>query len=440
MNKLEETKQKLDTISPTFCLAKWQQVTIHLQNGHTHSCHHPQTHKIPVEELEHNPSALHNTSYKKHQRKLMLQGERPEECGYCWSVEDTQGSHHSDRIKKSSNSTWAMPYFDKVSKSKWQENTITAQVEVSFGNVCNMKCVYCSPVFSSEWWSEVKHEGAYPTSDSYNNLDWIAETDRTPYLNKEENPYVEAWWKWWPELKTELKTLRITGGEPFLNKNTYKLFDDLQKDPQPHLTLEINSNLSVPTETIIKALAQLRQLRKNGCVKDVLIHTSCDAHGKQAEYIREGMNYDHWLIHCKMVRRTGISLHIMVTANMLSIDTMLTFMSDVYRLKHEFKGVTYGISILHSPKFLNVLNLPKDDYWTNKFKELDKFIKEHKLTDVNEFNYSERLKNYFLENTWNKTETKKMRKDAVKFLKEIDRRRNKNFTNTFPSYNFLIQK
>ena len=440
MNKLDETKQKLDTISPTFCLAKWQQVTIHLQNGHTHSCHHPQTHKIPVEELEHNPSALHNTSYKKHQRKLMLQGERPEECGYCWSVEDTQGSHHSDRIKKSSNSTWAIPYFDKVSKSKWKENTIPAQVEVSFGNVCNMKCVYCSPVFSSEWWSEVKHEGAYPTSDSYNNLDWIAETDRTPYLNKEENPYVEAWWKWWPELKTELKTLRITGGEPFLNKNTYKLFDDLQKDPQPHLTLEINSNLSVPTETIIKALAQLRQLRKNGCVKDVLIHTSCDAHGKQAEYIREGMNYDHWLIHCKMVRRTGISLHIMVTANMLSIDTMLTFMGDVYRLKHEFKGVTYGISILHSPKFLNVLNLPKDDYWTNKFKELDKFIKEHELTDVNEFNYSERLKNYFLENTWNKTETKKMRKDAVKFLKEIDRRRNKNFTNTFPSYNFLIQK
>ena len=112
-------------------------------------------------------------------------------------------------------------------------------------------------------------------------------------------------------------------------------------------------------------------------------------------------------------------------------------MNDVYRLKHEYKGVTYGISILHSPRFLNVLNLPKNEYWTNKFKELDKFIKEHELTDVNEFNYSERLKNYFLENTWNKTETKKMRKDAVKFLQEIDRRRNKNFTNTFSNYNFL---
>ncbi|OUU19167.1 MAG: hypothetical protein CBC05_00525 [Crocinitomicaceae bacterium TMED45] len=440
MSKLDETKQKLDTISPTFCLAKWQQVTIHLQNGHTHSCHHPQTHKIPIDELEYNPSALHNTSYKKLIRKQMLDGERPKECNYCWSVEDTEGSHHSDRIKKSSNSTWAMPYFDQVSKSKWQDNIQPAQVEVSFGNVCNMKCVYCSPVFSSEWWSEVKNHGSYPTQDNYNNLEWIAETDRTPYLNREENPYVEAWWKWWPELKIELKTLRITGGEPLLNKNTFKLLDDLEHDPQPHLTLEINTNLSIATETIIKALNHLKKLKKEGCIKDILIHTSCDAFGDQAEYIREGMHYDNWLTHCEMVRRSGISLHIMVTANMLSIDTMLSFMKDVYRLKHVYKGVTYGVSILHSPKFLNVLNLPKNEYWTNKFKELDAFVKQNELTDINEFNYVERLKNYFLENTWTKAEAEKMRKDAVDFLAEIDRRRNKNFANTFPVYNFLIQK
>ena len=438
MKKLEETKQKLSTISPTFCLAKWQQVTIHLQNGHTHSCHHPQTHKIPVEELEHNPSALHNTSYKKQQRKLMLEGKRPTECNYCWSVEDTDGEHYSDRIKKSSNSTWAMPYFDQVSKMKWQENPSPAQVEVSFGNVCNMKCVYCSPVFSSEWLSEIKHHGAYPTKDSYNNLEWIADTDRTPYLNREHNPYVEAWWEWWPELKKELKVLRITGGEPLLNKNTFRLIDDLFAKPQPHLTLEINTNLAIGTEDIISALTKLSKLKKQGCVNDILIHTSCDAYGEQAEYIREGMNYSHWLTHCKMVRRTGISLNIMVTANMLSIDTMLSFLEDVYRLKHDYRGVSYGVSILHSPKFLNVLNLPKDDYWTTKFEMIDRFVKQHPLTDMNEFNYIERLKNYFLENKWTKSETANMRKDAKKFLDEVDRRRNKNFTNTFPNYKFLI--
>ena len=50
-------KQKLDNVSSSFCLAKWYQVTIHLQNGHTHSCHHPGTHKVPLDELINNPTA-----------------------------------------------------------------------------------------------------------------------------------------------------------------------------------------------------------------------------------------------------------------------------------------------------------------------------------------------------------------------------------------------
>ena len=51
----QETKNKLDKTGCGMCLAKWTQVTIHLQNGHTHSCHHPATHKIPLTELKDNP-------------------------------------------------------------------------------------------------------------------------------------------------------------------------------------------------------------------------------------------------------------------------------------------------------------------------------------------------------------------------------------------------
>jgi len=43
-----KTKESLDSIGPGMCLAKWTQVTIHLQMGQTHSCHHPSTHKIPT--------------------------------------------------------------------------------------------------------------------------------------------------------------------------------------------------------------------------------------------------------------------------------------------------------------------------------------------------------------------------------------------------------
>jgi len=51
--------------TPTFCLAKWHHVTMYLQSGETHSCYHPRPHKIPLEELVDNPSALHNTKEKK---------------------------------------------------------------------------------------------------------------------------------------------------------------------------------------------------------------------------------------------------------------------------------------------------------------------------------------------------------------------------------------
>ncbi len=57
----KKTKEFLDTVGCGMCMAKWTQVTIHLQNGHTHSCHHPATHKISLSELKDNPTALHNT-------------------------------------------------------------------------------------------------------------------------------------------------------------------------------------------------------------------------------------------------------------------------------------------------------------------------------------------------------------------------------------------
>src|SRR4051812_16485214 len=96
------TKDRLDKVSPSFCIAKWSRVTMYLQYGSTHSCYHPAPHQIPLEELNLNPAALHNTNYKIEQRKKMLAGERPAECGYCWNIEDLGTGETSDRIFKSS--------------------------------------------------------------------------------------------------------------------------------------------------------------------------------------------------------------------------------------------------------------------------------------------------------------------------------------------------
>ena len=65
MNDLEYKKQILDPKSASFCGAKWFNATIWLGSGMTTSCHHPLPHKIDLEEIKNNPSAIHNTQKKR---------------------------------------------------------------------------------------------------------------------------------------------------------------------------------------------------------------------------------------------------------------------------------------------------------------------------------------------------------------------------------------
>ena len=97
------TKDKLNAVSPSMCMAKWLQVSLHLPQGLTQSCYHPPTHKIPLSELSDNPKALHNTIQKVKERKQMWEGVRPSGCQYCWNIEDApDGPHLSDRHYRSS--------------------------------------------------------------------------------------------------------------------------------------------------------------------------------------------------------------------------------------------------------------------------------------------------------------------------------------------------
>jgi hypothetical protein len=196
MDRIKKVIPIINEVSPSFCIAKWKQVTMHLQNGHTHSCHHPGTHLVPLDEISTNPTALHNTNYKKEQRKLMLEGKRPEECDYCWRVEDNAPENLSDRILKSADTNWALPYLEQIKNSNWDHNIDPSYVEVSFSSVCNFKCSYCSPQFSSMWMEEIEKHGPYPTSNSFNNLSYLNQQKLIPIPNKEENPYVDAFWEW----------------------------------------------------------------------------------------------------------------------------------------------------------------------------------------------------------------------------------------------------
>ena len=99
---LQQYKERvMDPKGKSFCGAKWYNATTWLGSGTTASCHHPPAHKIPLEEVEENYTAIHNTKHKKEMRRQMQNGKRPAECEYCWKMEDMKKDAVSDRTFKS---------------------------------------------------------------------------------------------------------------------------------------------------------------------------------------------------------------------------------------------------------------------------------------------------------------------------------------------------
>jgi organic radical activating enzyme len=450
------TKDELNSIGHGMCLAKWTQVTMQLQSGHNHSCHHPTTHKISETEIARNPSALHNTKHKKLRRKEMLEGERPSECQYCWNVEDNSDKF-SDRIFKSSES-WSWPYKEEIFNSNWREDYNPKYVEVAFSNACNFKCSYCGPSFSSSWVQEIETYGGYPTTDNFNEVEWMIKEDKMPIKHSEYNPYVEAFWKWWPDLYRDLHTFRITGGEPLMNKDTWDILDYIinQENPNRELKLAINSNLGVPDKLINKFIDKIKQIEDEGRVKEIVIFTSTDTWGEQAEYIRTGLVFNKFWDNVNKILSSSnrTNLTFMSTYNALSIFNYNKLITEVYKLKEQYgstdrywNSATFlDSSYLRYPLHQTVQVLPYD--FSRYILDQNKLISYYSTPsfDARQIGYGDvevqKIKRIYdwMISPQDTTQQMKNRYNFYQYFSNHDIRRGTDFVKTFPEleefYNF----
>lgn len=361
-NNVKATQDKLDKVSPTMCMAKWLQVSLHLPQGQTQSCYHPPTHPVPLSELAQTPRALHNTVEKVKQRKLMWEGKRPEGCSYCWNIEDApDGPHLSDRHYRSSE-WWAQDAWDEVIEGGWDENLNPRYVEVNFNQACNFKCTYCSPHLSTEWEKEVQEQGPLQLLDnqSHNHIESLRKNGLMPLQHSQkENPYVKAFWEWWPELYPDLKVFRMTGGEPLMDKNTFRVLDYVNDHPKHDLNLSITSNMCPPQPRLLdrfidklKAIEEVREwndptvvnpnTNNNWFIAPACNHfslfISVDSVGKQAEYIRTGLDYDLMLDNIRRVMSAthGTEITFINTFNIMSIPGLKGFLQMILDMRVEF--------------------------------------------------------------------------------------------------------
>ena len=436
----------MNEVSPTFCMAKWHHTTIYLQTGETHSCYHPPPHKIPLEEIAVDASALHNTNQKKMERLEMLNGGKPSGCNYCWNIEALGEDYISDRKERNA-SIHNPERFDQIKNGDWDQNINPQYIEISFGNECNFKCGYCHPKHSSSYYKEIKDHGPYDMVKNHrNDIDWFK------IFEEETNPYVEAWWRWWPEVRKTLTILRITGGEPLLQQSTWRLLEDLENNPLPDLELNINSNFGVKPVLLDRLTEKVNNLIQNKKIKDFKIFTSMDTWGQQAEYIRTGLDLEVWERNLDTyLTKTNLPITFMITFNILTVPNFSTLLIKILEWRQKYNGsnqnkwqrVRFDTPFLKEPLQYDMNILPKKEFMPYMYKHLD-LIKDN-LDDNDRFKFSEleyekflRVVKYMETTNYSDDKLTEGRKDFYNWFNEYDRRRGTNFEEVFPQLrNFL---
>lgn len=336
-------KNLLNSRGPGFCLAKFRQVTLHLGTGLVHSCHHPSPHKIPLDKLGQDAMTLFNTPQLKETRRQMLNGERPSECDFCWRVEDSSNSENtlSDRHMKSIE-PWAIADHDEITNYTGDEDIYPSYLEVDFSNVCNMRCTYCGPEFSSKWVENLKQHGPIKLLENTPHETWAQgwqDLDKLNIKNRDYNPYVDAFWKWWPEAYKHLRHYRITGGEPLMSRETFRSLDWFIENANQELDFSINSNLCVPDKLWDRFIDKLVQLRDSGNVGRITIFTSVEGWGERAEYARTGLDFELFRQRYEqLVALGGIRAVIMATYNIFSVTSFKQLLEWVLELKRKYNS------------------------------------------------------------------------------------------------------
>lgn len=285
----------------------------------------------------HKPSEVWNSPVYTKIRQEMLDGVRPEMCERCFKEEDA--GIESARVN------WNRRWHDSSKEYKVEETPNIQYVDLRLGNLCNLKCRMCNPYSSNQWieeWNQVvgKAELApnFPIS--------VEESTRLANMTW---PTKTTTWNSLIEIADTIEEIYLTGGEPTLAIEQYKLFDILiEKNLAKNIKLKYNTNLTNIPKKMLEYWDHF---------KSIQINASIDAYGELNKYIRYPTawssvekNMDKFV----SMKNVEVQLHCTVqTYNILNLNELFDWMK-------RYTNVKLYLNILNHPRSMNIRVLPKE--------------------------------------------------------------------------------
>lgn len=255
-------------------------------------------------------------------RKQMLEGKFPKNCAGCYLQEKHR---NKDFGSISSRLYYAREITPHISDDLLEsaDNFELRHIDVRWSNACNHACVYCDPLYSSKW-----------------------ETELGRKIVKDQKSKQELKEYLYSNIKN-LKNVYLAGGEPLLMKENKDFLELLLKE-NPGVHIRVNTNLSKTQTGVFDLLCQF---------KNVHWTISVESTKEEFEYIRFYGVWEDFLDNLNTIRKNKqkISFNMLYfVLNYKSIFDTIDFFKSL-----GFHNNSFVLGPLFEPINLNILNLPK---------------------------------------------------------------------------------
>lgn len=392
-------KETLIKESETFCVMPWMHLHT-VPDGYVKPCGVSSSKGIRC------PSSVEetmNSDMMKTIRRDMLAGIKNDGCKICHDSEKISGNS----VRLESIEEFSQHIQEDVIENTQEDGTLEKinlrYIDIRSSNICNFKCRYCGPIFSSKWQQEISKHG-----DAQGRNDTIIvkqseglQQDLLNYLSTVERVY-------------------FAGGEPLITEEHYKLLTKLGGfENSPVIFYSTNlSNLEFLNY-------DLKQLWKN--INNVILLTaSIDHIEERAEYMRHGTNWAQIEKNLDTVYEmqdniiTSLNIHVLVTnLNFLTLTDLLNY------FKTRYPDANIQLNYCSQPEHLSPQCMPQDliDEGIKRIKAI-----MHGYEDQGFVAELERIIHFVqTENTW-----ERLKEEFLLENKHLDNIRNENFIQTFP--------
>ena len=375
---------------------------------------------------DHTIEEVWNSEHMRRTRLQMLNGEIPISCTKCFN-EEAKGITSKRQWESEE---WKQRVdFDKLIASTKEDGTTPVSIpyfDLRLGNLCQLKCVMCSPHDSSSWIKEWKLQ-----MPQYKNKDLIADQgwdDQYDYTWYKKGSFIDSM----KHQAFNIQELYFAGGEPLLIPEHYKILEFMVDEGYAkECNLRYNSNgLELP-DKLFKLWEHFKEVRFN---------FSIDAYGERNNYIRYPSKWEEVAKNLKKLdenTKDNTVINIACAIQLLNvgyIDELAEWKMDQGFSKINpsmFGGGIIGTHLVYLPSYLNVQVLPQEAKLWAKDK-LEKFIDRQKFNlEFNQHPYGAQrwrgLIKYMMQEDWsNKLPA------LQEYLQVTDERRETDFRKTFP--------